>query len=308
MPNRACAGVLLALLVTLPCGAEEKYDIRIRSAGIGEPIRVEKEETRTTRTTVNDSVGRKVLDRQEKQVETFIYTETILEQAADGGIQVTRRQYDKAQLKIDKTTRNLAFHGRTVLIRNGKPRFHFTFDGGAEIGAADASVLDREFNGGDEKFRLVHLLPGKPVPVGADWVVDMSPAIKDFLRTGRFAVDQAWATGSGHLTKATPMGGAQFGDILYRMEIPIVAVSVSGPVRTPVTAGSKATFELSLHLCIDGSSPEATLIGTGAVKATGNLVQADGLPGQIVLSHRCDSREVRKPDKDGSLTLTKPAR
>jgi hypothetical protein len=293
MRHSVCACVLAGLLAAYARGGEEKYDIRIRSAGVGEPIRVEREETRSTRTTVFDGIGRKVLDRQEKQVETFVYVETIVERPA--GSKFLRRKYDKAQLKLDKSTRNLAFHDRTVVIRSAGPRYRFLYEGGQELSAFDAAPLEREFNGGDEKFRVEHLLPGKPVPVGADWVVDMGPAVRDFLRSGRFAVDQAWAHGSGHLSKTTPMGGAQFGDILYRMEIPIVAMSVNGPVRTPVVAGSKATFELSLHLCIDGSSPEAILIGTGGVKAIANVLQADGGAGQMTVSHRCDSREVRKP-------------
>jgi hypothetical protein len=305
MPRRVGVCLLVALAATLECAAEEKYDIRFRAAAIGEPIRVEKEETRSLRTTITDSLGRKVSEHLEKQVETFVYVETQLERTADGGVGVLRRQYDKAQLKIDKTNRNHAFQGRTVLIRNGKPRFRFTYDSGQELGTLDAAPLDQEFNGGDEKFRLDHLLPGKPVPVGADWVIDMGPAIKDFLRTGRFAVDQSWATGSGHLTKSTPMGGAQFGQLLYRMEIPIVAMSVGGPTRSPVVVGSKATFELSLDLCIDGSLPEGTIVGTGEVKATAELAQPGGLPGRLAFVQKCDNREVRKLDKQGTLSSAK---
>src|ERR1700722_20131204 len=117
MSHRAFACVFAVLIAASPIRAGEAYDIRIKAPGVREAFRVEKEETRTTRTTVHDSIGRMVLDQKVKEVETFVYEQTVLEQTADGKPTVLRRRYDKAQLKNGKTSRNYAFHGRTVLIR-----------------------------------------------------------------------------------------------------------------------------------------------------------------------------------------------
>jgi hypothetical protein len=306
MPLRLWTCLAAALLVGPPCAAEEKYAILFRAPDVGEPIRVEKEETLTTRMVVHDGLGRKTLDRQEKQVESFTYNETLLEKTREGGVGKLRRRYEKAQLKVDKSTRAYAFEKRTVYIRSEGRKCRFFYEGELPLDGADAAPLDREFNGGDEKFLLTSVLPTKPIPVGADWTFDMGPPIKDFVRTGRFAVDKAWATGSGHLTKATPTGGAQYGQVHLRMDIPIVAMAVTGKDRIPVLSGSRATFELSLDLCIDGSLPNATFIGTCDVKSSADLPQPGGLPGRVTFQQKCDSRDVRKLDKPEAITLTKP--
>jgi hypothetical protein len=306
MALRLSACFLVALVATLPCVAEEKYAILFRAPDVGEPIRVEKEETLTTRMVVHDGLGRKTMDRQEKQVESFTYNETLLEKTKDGGIGRMRRRYEIAQLKVDKSTRPYAFEKRTIYIRSEGRKFRFTYEGDLPLDAEAAAPLDREFNGGDEKFLLTNLLPAKPVPVGADWTFDMGPPIKDFVRTGRFAVDKAWATGTGHLSKATPTGGAQYGQIHLRMDIPITAMAVTGKERIPVLSGSRATFELSLDLCIDGSLPNATFIGTCDVKSSADLPQPGGLPGRVTFQQKCDSRNVRKLDKPEVITSTKP--
>jgi hypothetical protein len=295
MAYSACLGVVVGLVAAFPAFGDEKFTIRVKDRTAGETVRVEKEETRTTRTTVHDGLGRKLTDEQEKQVETFVYSETVLKVSADGEPTSLRRRYEKAQLKVGKTTNKHAFHGKTVLIRKeADGKFHFQYEGGGAVAPEDARPFDRDFNGADEKFSLASLLPGKPVRVGADWPVDMKLPVQDLSRTGRFAVDAAWATGSGHLEKTTPVGDTQFGQIVYRMEIPILAMTVSGPLRSPVTSGSKATFDLTLDMCIDGTLPDATFIGSGEVNATAALVQPGALPGKLTFAHKCDSREVRK--------------
>jgi hypothetical protein len=295
MPHRMCPSLLACVVVASPVVGGETYAIRLKIPAVGEVVRIEKEETRATRTTIYDALGRKVQEQLERQVETFVYRETLLKQSADGKPALIRRHYEKAQTKTGKTSRNLAFHGLDVFVRNEGAKFIFYSDDAQPIPGADAALLDREFNGRDEKFRLEHLLPAKRVAVGAEWPVDMDGAVKDFSRTGRFAVDASSATGRGHLQTTTPSGGPQFGQILYRMEIPIVEMAVAGPTRFRAVSGSKATFELTLDLCIDGTRPDATIVGSSEVKATINLVQPGGASGQLSFSHNCDSREVRKP-------------
>jgi hypothetical protein len=295
MRYRACLGVAVGLLAVLPAAGGETFAIRLKAPAVGDTLRVEKEETRTTRTTVYDGAGQKLGDEQKKQVETLVYTETVLALSPDGQPVSLRRRYEKAQLKSGHLTNKYAYQGKTVFIHQGKDgKYRFEYDGGKPITAEDADVFEREFNGADEKFRLGSLLPAKPVPVGAEWPVDMTQPVRDLSRTGRFAVDANWASGKGQLSKSTPVKGSQFGQVVYHMEIPILAMTVSGPVRSPVVPGSKATFELTLDMCIDGSRPDSTINGSAEVKAVTTLSQPGALPGRLVFSHKCDNREVRK--------------
>src|SRR5438105_3753025 len=87
--------------------------------------------------------------------------------------------------------------------------------------------------------------PHAAVPVGANWKIDMGPLVKDFTRTGRFAVDENLVTGTGRLSKASPLSGSQFGDLIYRLEIPIQALAFTpGAAKQAVLAGSRGTFDL----------------------------------------------------------------
>ncbi len=295
MPYRASACALAVLLAAAPARAGESYAIRFKMPVVGETVRVEKEETRSIHTTTQDGLGRTVMDRQEKEVETLIYTEQYRELSPDGKRLLLRREYEKAQLKQGRNVRNYPYHRRTVFIRlDGGGKFDFSYPGGLPLSAEDAKPLDHEFNNGDEKFRVDNLLPAKPVPVGADWVVDMNPLVQDFSRTGRFTADGTWAKGSGHLNKATPMGGAQFGQIHYRMDVPILSLSPSPQERYRAISGSKATFELTFDMCIDGSRPDATFLATASVKAGADLPQIGGLPGRLTYTHKSDTKEVRK--------------
>jgi hypothetical protein len=295
MPYRTCLGAAVGLFAVLPALGGETFTIRVKSPAVGDTLHVEKEETRTTRTTVYDGLGRKLSDEQQKQVETFVYNETVLALSPDGQPTSLRRRYVKAQLKTGNTTNKYAYHGKTVHIRqekDGKARFEY--ESGKALAVEDAAPFDREFNGADEKFRLTSLLPGKPVPVGADWPIDMTQPVRDLARTGRFVVDGTWASGKGQLSKSTPVQGSQFGQIVYHMDVPILAMAIPGPVRSPAVPGSKATFELTLNMCIDGSRPDGTYTGSAEVKAVAALPQPGALPGQLTFSHKCDSREVRK--------------
>lgn len=297
-----CGRVLLGLAGLLAfafsAAGEEMYTLRFKGLGVGDAARVEKEETQSTRIVAYDSLGRQTLDRLEKQVDTWTYREKVLEMPAGGRPTRLSRRYEKAQIKKGKTTRDLTVTGQTVLIEKQGDQYAFYYEGGRRVSADDAAPFDREFNGGDEKFRLEHLLPGKPVPVGAEWRIDMQPLLKDFGRTGRFAVDPVTSTGTGHLSKASPLGGAQFGQLLYRMEIPIQALAVAGPNRQPALPGAKAAFELTVDICIDGTKADATFLGTGKIDAVIPAPQPDGSAGRIVFTHKSESREVRKPVED----------
>src|SRR5262249_41488795 len=151
-----------------------------------------------------------------------------------------------AQTKKGRRASDLPFHGRAVRIELRDGRYRFFLEGGRELVGDDAAPLDREFNGGDGKFRLDGPLPGQPVPLGGVWTVDMKPLVKDFTRTGRFAVDENGAKGTGRLAQTSPLGGPQFGDLIYRLEIPVQAAAITpGAPRQVVLPGSRGVFDFT---------------------------------------------------------------
>jgi hypothetical protein len=289
----ARTALLLAAAATCvaPLRADEKYAIKVKGTGRGQTLRVERDDTFVTRLRILDGTGQVTLDRTERGGEVFVFRETVLEPGDDFPVRC-RRHYEKAQVKKGRRPAELAFHGRTVIIEKKGGRYRFRLEGGGELAGKDAEPLDREFNGGDDKFRLPHLLPDKPVPVGGAWKVGMDPLVKDFRKSGRFGAVAAKATGEGRLIMASPMGGAQFGQLSFRLEIPVETVAMTGGRPQPLRPESKATFDLSLHLCIDGTELTGTFQSSGELYATGEVpLPGGGGNGKMILSVQSDGRQ-----------------
>jgi hypothetical protein len=288
------AAVTLAGLLALgprPAGPEI-YSVRIKALKAGDTVRVERDETQVERYRVLDAAGRALSDQTVRGGQTFVFRETYVD--LGDGPQAARllRRYEKAQTKKGRRLVDLPFHGRGVRIELREGRYHFFLEGGRELTGADALPLEHEFNGGDEKFRFDNLLPRKPVPVGATWPVDMGPLVKDFTRTGRFAVDEKGATGTGRLARASPLGGAQFGDLIYHLEFPVQGVVIPpGKDRQAVSPGAKGTFDFTLKLCVDGSAFSGQFLSSGELTATAPSATLPG--GKVVFTATVDSREFR---------------
>jgi hypothetical protein len=288
------AVTLAGLLVLGPAPAkQELYTVKIKPIQAGDTVRIDKDETQVARTRLLDASGRTVADHTERGGETFVFRETIVEAGPGPRAARLRRQYEKAQTKKGRRSVDLPFHGRAVRIELRDGRYRFFLEGGRELMGDDVAPLDREFNGGDEKFRLDNLLPGKPVPVGGVWRIDMAPLVKDFTRTGRFAVDENGAKGTGRLAKASPLGGSQFGDLIYRLEIPVQAMSVNpGEARRAALPGSRGVFDFTLKLCIDGTLFSGNFLSSGEVTVTADV--PGGGPGKMHYTITVDSRESRE--------------
>src|SRR5262249_28780005 len=152
---------LAGLLGPVPApGKPETYTIRIKPVQVGDVMRVDKDETQVERVRLYDAAGRPALDRTERGGETFIYRETLLEEAEGRPVRL-RREYEKAQTKKGRKAVDLPFQGKAVRIERRDGRYRFFVEGGRELLGDAAAPLNREFNGGDDKFRLANLLPGK---------------------------------------------------------------------------------------------------------------------------------------------------
>jgi hypothetical protein len=88
-------------------------------------------------------------------------------------------------------------------------------------------------------------------------------------------VDMDKASGTGKLLKAYMKDGKQFGEVLFKLDIPLKAIG-KGPQQIKFADGAKANFELTLDACIDGTSEAGTM--KMKMKMAGNATIA-ALPG-----------------------------
>jgi hypothetical protein len=299
--SHRCIPLVLCWLAAAGVSAagDEVFKLKVRGAERGEVLSVEKDESQVVRNLVLDRFGQLVKDVTEKTSECYRYEETILETAVGGTPTKLRRRYDKAESRKGRRTDPLACNGMTVLIEMRDGRYRFRFDGGRAMRDDESADLDREFNVGDEKFRVGSLIPDKGAPVGKPWKIEMAPLLADLQRSKKYLVQADRARGDGELHMTTPLGGAQFALMTCKLQVPLLAMAFNpGEAPRPLADGAKATFDLSLDLCVDGSEPTATLVGKGKVHAKAAVPLGAAGVGELTLTLENETREVRKLVRD----------
>jgi hypothetical protein len=265
--SHRCIPLVLCWLAAAGVSAagDEVFKLKVRGAERGEVLSVEKDESQVVRNLVLDRFGQLVKDVTEKTSECYRYEETILETAVGGTPTKLRRRYD----------------------------------GGRAMRDDESADLDREFNVGDEKFRVGSLIPDKGAPVGKPWKIEMAPLLADLQRSKKYLVQADRARGDGELHMTTPLGGAQFALMTCKLQVPLLAMAFNpGEAPRPLADGAKATFDLSLDLCVDGSEPTATLVGKGKVHAKAAVPLGAAGVGELTLTLENETREVRKLVRD----------
>jgi hypothetical protein len=287
--------VLAGLLLTVGAGrGQDAYPIKVRDAGVGDTTLVQKTETTHGRTVVTDASGWAVVNGEQISTEVTVYRETVL--AKDGAAPPTRlrRQYEKAQVQAPGRVADLPCAGKTVLIEKADGQYHFRFENGRELTAAEATALDREFNrAGNNPLDLEKLLlPRSAVRPHEAWGVDMATFVKEFGGDGEMEIEKEKATGNGVLNKVYQKDGRQFGDLSYQMDLPLKAMG-RGRDRVELDSGSKIVFQAGMDLCIDGTAESAALNGVMKLSATGRVPLPDGKPGKAVITLEVQSQEVQ---------------
>jgi hypothetical protein len=302
-----CTCLLALSLVLARAGLraqDHAYTIKVKEPGKGETVLVERTEAFTNATKIVDGSDKMLMDRTDKGLATAVYKETILEQEGKKRPTKLRREYEKAQLKMGDKTIDLPYHGKTVLIEKQKDnRYHFQVENGNELAGPDAEALEKEFNAGgtgDDKFDLEkHLLPKAQVKLNDTWKIDMEALAKDFTTNTNMEVDLAKATGTGQLKKVYAKDGRPFGELHFLVEMPLKSVpgGPPGAPKLPLKAGSKASIDVTLNLCIDGSSVAGTLKGMMKMNMQGSVPLGNGANGNLTAATEFDNMVTKKEVK-----------
>jgi hypothetical protein len=263
----ACLTLVMGLMLA-PAQAEETYTIKPRKSGKGDVTRVDMHENGKAVDKLLSLDGRLLKEKSTRTAKTLQFKQTILEQPK-GQERPTKiqREYKKAEVKEDDTTRPLSYQGKTILIEKKGDKYHFQIIGGAELTGDDAKDLDQEFNQGradGHDFQKV-LLPAKPMAVGATWKIDPQKVVKELSKGDKgesLVVDFTKAVASGKLISAKKKDGKQFGVIEYHLELPVKELG-SKDNRLQLDPGAKLILDLKEDGCIDGSLDE--------VESTANL-------------------------------------
>jgi hypothetical protein len=272
--------VVTALFVgaaTLP--AQEGITIKLKERGEGEAALIKKKETTNTKVKVTDGKGNVVVDRTETKTELQEYTETILKRQ-DGKLPTKlERAYSKAQTTQDDKTSDGPLHGKTVLIEKKGEKYTFTYKDGTEVTDKALEALARSFEKKSEESAEIEkmVLPKGPVKVGQSWKIDMPKIVAEFAKQGEMALDADKATGNGTLVKAYKKNGQQYGEMKFKMEMPVMSIG-KGNQQLKFMAGAKIAMDLTLDGCIDGTADAGLMKMKMIITGT-----ADGGAGALVM-------------------------
>lgn len=264
----------VVLAAALPAPAQEKFDIKLKKAGVGETELIEKTEVENNASYLTDLAGKKLKDMEKLKKETrTVYRETVLEKPADAKRPTKlKRRYEKAVVINDGKATMLAYEGKTVVIEKKEDGYRFFIEGGDELKGKEAALLAKEFNKkspGPDFEKL--LMPGRAVAVGDTWKLDTA-AILEELKSDKDAmqVDEAGVQGTGKLVKAYQKDGRQFGVLHIKLTLPIKAIPAAKGLE--IGKGTKMVILADMDLCIDGTAPLGTVVGRVEMDLRGTLV------------------------------------
>jgi hypothetical protein len=86
----------------------------------------------------------------------------------------------------------------------------------------------------------------------------MPKIITEISKQGDMEMDAAKSTGQGTLVKAYKKDGRQFGEMKFKLEMPLKSAG-KGDQQLVFNAGAKIVMEMTLDACIDGGSENGTL-------------------------------------------------
>lgn len=297
-------GLLAAIVLVVQGGTRAQdgsYTIKVKEPGKGETVLVERSEVITNSTRVEDAVGKALQDDTTKGVMSATYKETILEQEGKKRPTRLRREYAKAQLKMGDKTIDLPYNGKTILIEKQKDnKYHFKVENGPELTGPDVEPLDKEFNtgGAEDTFDLEkHLLPKAAVRINDTWKLDMAALAKDFSSNTQVEVDAPKAAGTGQLKKVYQKEGRSFGELHFLIDMPLKSVPGDQGKKLELKPGSKASLDVTLDVCIDGTSVAGSMKGKMKMNFQAAVPLGKEATGRLTAATEFDNNVSKKEAK-----------
>jgi hypothetical protein len=293
------ARYLAAAFVVLAAGsirADDSYPIKTKDQAPGDVFEVQKTETVIVTSKEVNAAGQAIRDTKQKTVATSVYKETIVKCEPKQNPTVMERKYEKAVVETDGKSKELAYHGKTVLIEKKKDgKFRLTVDG-KELSGQDAQLLGQELEREDQdKGELDKaFLPKGPVKVDENWKLDVSPVVKDAAKNAGMELDGDKAKGTGTLLKAYKKDDKQYGQVKLVLTLPIKTWG-AGDNKMVADPGAVASTEMIVDGCIDGtSSTSAVKSSTKLDFKSSNVPDGKGGKSAVTVTVDTKSEEVRK--------------
>lgn len=280
---KRCAALLWlagALALAQAAPAPEAITIKFKYTNEGESVLLAKQDTTSAKAKITDGDGKVLVENNENSTETAEYKETVLKRQEKKPPTKLERAYSKAEKKKGDTIEDLGLKGKTVVIEQKDGAYTFAFKDGGEVTGAAAEMLTQEFarkkDSTTELERL--LLPKTAVKAGEEWKLDMAALAKEFGKDGEGAFDVAKSSGTGKLLKVYAKDGKQFGEMQFKVEMPIKSMGKEG-AQIKFADGAKFVMDMTVDWCIDGSLDAGTMKAKMTMTGTGTL---DSLPGSTV--------------------------
>lgn len=278
---RQSLALACALIVPAALSAQDKYTIKLSHGKKGDISLHAKESTQVEAVTITGADGNVIEDKKKTTIDVNKYREEILEQSAGKRPTKVKRTYTEATRKVDGDYQKLAYHEKTVMIELKGDKYVFTVDG-KELSTEESTELAKNFDpkkpSDDEMDKM--LLPGKAVGEGDSWELSAKELAKLFGEEDKLvkAMDIPKAKASGKLIKAYKKDGHQFGQVEFKIAIPLKALEGMHPCR------DGATIELSIagEMCIDGSIAANSGTVSSKIAGVADIVQDDQKTGVTV--------------------------
>jgi hypothetical protein len=253
--------VLVGLFVWTNAGhAQQAITIKLKDRGEGESLLVKRNEKTTTKVKVTDGGGNVLVDQKEIKTDIQEYQETTLKREAGKNATKLVRAYGKVRAGKDEQLEDGALQSKTVVIEKKGDKYTFTYKDGASVeGEAEAALIKDFSKKSDSSSELEKLvLPAQPVKAGESWKIDMRKIVTELAKVGAMELDGAQATGKGTLVKAYKKDGRQFGEMKFKMDMPIVTIG-QGKEQLKFAADARIGIVMTFDVCVDGTSEAGTL-------------------------------------------------
>lgn len=276
-----CA-ILASLFLWTGIGqTQDAITIKIKTEGEGDVILVAKNDTVKGKFKIEDNKGKVLLDQTTNTEEIAEFKATIVKREGTKRATKLEREYTKFQLKDGDDTRDLLERGKHIIVERDGDKYTLTYKGGEAVGGLPAATLMKEFGRKRESSDVLEklMLPKIAVKVGDTWKLDMEAVLRELAPPdAEVEYHNAKATGTGKLVKTYKKGERLFGEIRYQVTMPLKSMG-KAPMRLDFDEAAKTTMDLSMDVCIDGTSIAGTaktrIVISGTAKAPGRTIHIE---------------------------------
>jgi hypothetical protein len=291
----ALAVALAGLLLPGAAVGQDTFTIKLKKSGKGVVTIHDRVDNSVEHIKVLDLQGNVLMEENKKKIGTFIYTAEILEQEQGKRPAKIKRVYEKAVGSENGKERKLGFQGQTVLIERKNGDYWFRYTNGNELPLEDSLWLSKDFekqkdNNEDDVFEKI-LLPKKAVAAGEEWKLPLDVIAKEFNKEDKIEFDAAKATGFGKLHKVTKRDGRLFGDLEFRIELPVKGLKEGNQVF-PVKDACSLIIAVRVETCIDGSVDDTS--GTLSFRLQGAVYVPDAANPKAIVEINVDHQQKEK--------------